>query len=403
MKSNEEIGIELTKRCNESTEKLEEMKTDVSRMAKLVHELKGKESQLNSDNLDVKHELDKLRTDLEEKEKEVSDWTHRISKLQLHRIPRTSRASLAPAATQSQPTEPSTSSQPSNEEAPPIIVTEEEEEVLDIDPELSEEHLSRLNSHSLKNQIEELENECKKMKPNMAAIEEYRKKEDLYISRAGELAKVTSERDRMKADYEGLRRQRMDEFKVGFLTITRKLKEMYRMITSGGDAELEWADSLDPFSEGINFSVRPNKKSWKRISNLSGGEKTLSSLSLIFALHFYKPSPLYVMDEIDAALDFKNVSIVANYIKERTKNTQFIIISLRNNMYELANRLIGIYKTHNCTKSVPFEYDTWPQLTVQITGATATVGTNGVSRGGHTNTANTIPVADSERGNETEN
>ena len=58
------------------------------------------------------------------------------------------------------------------------------------------------------------------------------------------------------------------------------------------------------------------------------------------------------MDEIDAALDFKNVSIVANYIKERTKNAQFVIISLRNNMFELADRLVGIYKTNNCTKSV---------------------------------------------------
>jgi len=55
--------------------------------------------------------------------------------------------------------------------------------------------------------------------------------------------------------------------------------------------------------------VRPPKKSWKHIANLSGGEKTLSSLALVFALHHYKPTPLYVMDEIDAALDFKNVSI----------------------------------------------------------------------------------------------
>ena len=124
------------------------------------------------------------------------------------------------------------------------------------------------------------------------------------------------------------------------------------MITLGGDAELELVDSLDPFSEGIVFSVRPPKKSWKNISNLSGGEKTLSSLALVFALHHYKPTPLYVMDEIDAALDFKNVSIVANYIKERTRNAQFIIISLRNNMFELADRLVGIYKTNNCTKSV---------------------------------------------------
>lgn len=114
-------------------------------------------------------------------------------------------------------------------------------------------------------------------------------------------------------------------------------------------------DSLDPFSEGIVFSVRPPKKSWKNIANLSGGEKTLSSLALVFALHHYKPTPLYVMDEIDAALDFKNVSIVANYIKERTKNAQFIIISLRNNMFELADRLVGIYKTNNCTKSVTID------------------------------------------------
>ncbi|XP_078355850.1 uncharacterized protein LOC144640631 [Oculina patagonica] len=64
------------------------------------------------------------------------------------------------------------------------------------------------------------------------------------------------------------------------------------------------------------------------------------------------------MDEIDAALDFRNVSIVANYIKERTKNAQFIIISLRNNMFELADRLIGIFKTDNCTKSVAIN----PQL-----------------------------------------
>ena len=138
----------------------------------------------------------------------------------------------------------------------------------------------------------------------------------------------------------------------GFNQISYKLKEMYQMITLGGDAELELVDSLDPFAEGIVFSVRPPKKSWKNISNLSGGEKTLSSLALVFALHHYKPTPLYVMDEVDAALDYKNVSIVGNYIKERTRDAQFIIISLRNNMFELADRLVGVYKTFNCSKSI---------------------------------------------------
>lgn len=172
------------------------------------------------------------------------------------------------------------------------------------------------------------------------------------MSRVAELDDVTRQRDEQRKNVDMLRKARLSEFMAGFAIITTKLKELYQMITLGGDAELELVDSLDPFSEGIVFSVRPPKKTWKNISNLSGGEKTLSSLALVFALHYYKPTPLYVMDEIDAALDFKNVSIVGNYIKERTRNAQFIIISLRSNMFELADRLVGIYKTHNTTKSV---------------------------------------------------
>ncbi|KAJ8749963.1 hypothetical protein K2173_013878 [Erythroxylum novogranatense] len=197
-----------------------------------------------------------------------------------------------------------------------------------------------------------LETQLKEMNPNLDSISEYRKKVSLYNDRVGELNMITQQRDDMKKQYDEWRKKRLDEFMTGFNTISLKLKEMYQMITLGGDAELELVDSLDPFSEGVVFSVRPPKKSWKNIANLSGGEKTLSSLALVFALHHYKPTPLYVMDEIDAALDFKNVSIVGHYVKDRTKDAQFIIISLRNNMFELADRLVGIYKTDNCTKSI---------------------------------------------------
>lgn len=154
-------------------------------------------------------------------------------------------------------------------------------------------------------------------KANMAAIEEYRRKDRDYLRRVAELDAITTARDAARRQWEGLRKRRLEEFMAGFTVISLRLKEMYQMITLGGDAELELVDSCDPFSEGILFQVRPPKKSWKHIANLSGGEKTLSSLALVFALHHYKPTPLYVMDEIDAALDFKNVSIVANYIKVR--------------------------------------------------------------------------------------
>ncbi|KAI8533943.1 hypothetical protein RHMOL_Rhmol10G0050100 [Rhododendron molle] len=202
-----------------------------------------------------------------------------------------------------------------------------------------------------------LEAQLKEMNPNLESISEYRRKVSLYNERVEELNSVTQQRDDTKKQYDDWRKKRQvylvfHEFMAGFNMISLKLKEMYQMITLGGDAELELVDSLDPFSEGVVFSVRPPKKSWKNIANLSGGEKTLSSLALVFALHHYKPTPLYVMDEIDAALDFKNVSIVGHYVKDRTKDAQFIIISLRNNMFELADRLVGIYKTDNCTKSI---------------------------------------------------
>ncbi|KAK1992570.1 RecF/RecN/SMC protein [Colletotrichum falcatum] len=192
-----------------------------------------------------------------------------------------------------------------------------------------------------------------KLKGEIAALEE--KTQNEHAARSSDLQSAVDQRDAAKKRCDELRRLRLEGFMEGFSTISLRLKEMYQMITMGGNAELELVDSLDPFSEGILFSVMPPKKSWKNISNLSGGEKTLSSLALVFALHHYKPTPLYVMDEIDAALDFRNVSIVANYIKERTKNAQFIVISLRNNMFELAARLVGVYKVNHMTKSVTIE------------------------------------------------
>ncbi|KAG8974695.1 hypothetical protein FRB90_009718, partial [Tulasnella sp. 427] len=214
----------------------------------------------------------------------------------------------------------------------------------------TEEELDEMDEEKLKFELVKFEGLVGEGQPNMKALEEYRKREADFLKRVKDLDEVTAERDSMKKHYDDLRKTRLEEFMSGFNTISSKLKEMYQMITMGGNAELELVDSMDPFSEGIIFSVMPPKKSWKNISNLSGGEKTLSSLALVFALHVFKPTPLYFMDEIDAALDFRNVSIVANYIKDRTKNAQFIIISLRNDMFELSHRLIGIYKTSNATR-----------------------------------------------------
>ncbi|XP_038162298.1 structural maintenance of chromosomes protein 4 isoform X3 [Cyprinodon tularosa] len=314
LKKLEDEAGEIMKACHEAEAALPEVREQYEKVSKEIKALQQQEHALKEESLNVRLSIEQIDATITKHNSKIKFWQDENAKLSLHTI-------------EDQPAEELRVFPPAELEAIP-------------DPNI------------LVNKISTLENQCRQMKPNLGAIAEYMKKEELYLQRVAQLDEITAERDRFKHAYEDLRKQRLNEFMTGFNMITNKLKENYQMLTLGGDAELELVDSLDPFSEGIMFSVRPPKKSWKKIFNLSGGEKTLSSLALVFALHHYKPTPLYFMDEIDAALDFKNVSIVACYIYEQTKNAQFIIISLRNNMFEIADRLIGIYKTHNTTKSV---------------------------------------------------
>uniref|UniRef100_A0AAR2INF9 Structural maintenance of chromosomes protein n=1 Tax=Pygocentrus nattereri TaxID=42514 RepID=A0AAR2INF9_PYGNA len=314
LKKLEDQAGEIMKTCQEAEEALPEVQEEHRGVLQEIKAIQDQEHSLQKESLNVRLKVEQIDAAIAECQNKMKHWEKESTKITLHSI------DDKPA-----------------EELPKLTPVELE---------------AIKNPDVIKNEIALLEDRCAQMKPNLGAIAEFKKKEELYLQRVSELDEITTQRDNFKRGCEDLRKQRLNEFMAGFNIITNKLKENYQMLTLGGDAELELVDSLDPFSEGIMFSVRPPKKSWKKIYNLSGGEKTLSSLALVFALHHFKPTPLYFMDEIDAALDFKNVSIVACYIYEQTKNAQFIIISLRNNMFEMADRLIGIYKTHNTTKNV---------------------------------------------------
>lgn len=177
---------------------------------------------------------------------------------------------------------------------------------------LTDEQLAEEDHGSIDREIEIFTCNLKKLegKVNIQAIQEYKQKNKIYLEKIEELNKVTKLRNDKRKLKSRLENKRVDEFLTGFNQIKLKLKEMYQMITLGGDADLDLVDHLDPFSEGVKFTVRPKDKSWKAITNLSGGEKTLSSLALVFALHYYKPTPFYVMDEIDAALGVLGAKIL---------------------------------------------------------------------------------------------
>ncbi|XP_034472358.1 structural maintenance of chromosomes protein 4 isoform X2 [Drosophila innubila] len=305
---------ELETEGSEAEEAIGNAKSQSSDIKKEIDELNKQENQRNMERIEIETKLQAVAAKVNALKSEIPRFHKELKPLKLNEIPGE--------------TDPP---------APLKTLTDEELEAEDLG-----------NMQFTQTRLEE---ELKD-KPNLGFIKEFTDKRLVYLDRVRVLEDITSKRNEMRDKYEEVRKRRYTEFMEGFNIITRKLKEMYRMITLGGDADLELVDSMDPFTEGVQFTVRPPKKSWKYISNLSGGEKTLSSLALVFALHYYKPSPLYFMDEIDAALDFKNVSIVGHYIKERTKNAQFIIVSLRVNMFELSNYLVGIYKVDDCTDSI---------------------------------------------------
>ena len=268
---------DLQKRMEDLKKEIEEATTDSSAIKKEIAKLQKEEAEGKIKRLELDDKVKTIEKNLKEQSAKIPLWEKKIKTLKLHEIP--------------------------NEAMPdPPFKTFEPKE------------LEGKNTLDTQYQITQMEEKLSQNKPNLGAIEEYNKKRAVYMERIKVLEDVTLKRNEMREALDSVKKKRFTEFTEGFQIISRKLKEMYQMITLGGDAELELVDSMDPFTEGIVFSVRPPKKSWKVITNLSGGEKTLSSLALVFALHYYKPSPLYFMDEIDAALDFKNVSIVANYI-----------------------------------------------------------------------------------------
>ncbi|RNA08757.1 Structural maintenance of chromosomes 4 [Brachionus plicatilis] len=321
----DENGKELVEQHESIKKEIEELESEIKQVSKVMKQNENKIQKLEAERIDLKHKMDKSNEELKSEEKECKHFEHAISSLKLHNTKNLEKN-----------------------------VFNDNESTLHDGPELEkfdEDYFTGFDIEGATRTIRKLEENLKSHTPNLSAIQNYKELMKKFMERVNELDELNAERDKLCNDFEELRKKRLDEFMAGFTQIRLKLKEIYRTVTIEGDAELELVDTLDPFTEGIVLSVRPPKKSWKNVSNLSGGEKTLSSLSLVFALHEFRATPIYVMDEIDAALDFKNVSIIAHYIKERTKNAQFIIISLRNNMFELCDRLFGIYKVRNCTSA----------------------------------------------------
>ncbi|ADM11379.1 chromosome segregation ATPase [Encephalitozoon intestinalis ATCC 50506] len=149
-----------------------------------------------------------------------------------------------------------------------------------------------------------------------------------------------------KNEFNEVKKRRTHLFMECFEKVNKEISRIYKLLTmtetGEGNAYLVLENTAEPFREGIRFHLMPPNKRFREVRLLSGGEKTMAALSLLFSLHAYRPAPFYLFDEVDSALDKANVSKIVSFIV--SCNAQFILITLKPSLFQHSDGLVGVYK-----------------------------------------------------------
>ena len=176
---------------------------------------------------------------------------------------------------------------------------------------------------------------------NMYAIEEYEVVSEKLARRKEKIDVLSREYSEICEKIEKHSLMKHDAFMETYTAISDNFREIFAKLTEGtGEIVLE--NSEDPFSGGLSFAVRPHHKNVHLLASLSGGEKSLTTLAFIFSIQKHLPAPFYAFDEVDMNLDSSNVERIADMIRERCQDSQFLSISLRKPMIDASDRLIGV-------------------------------------------------------------
>ena len=177
---------------------------------------------------------------------------------------------------------------------------------------------------------------------NVGAIEEYKEVSERYEFMSGQLEDIEKSREELNKLIFELTSKMAEQFKEQFVKINTYFGQTFVELFGGGKAELILENLNDVLECNIEIKVQPPGKNVQNIDLLSGGEKGLSAIALLFAILKVSPSPFCIFDEVEAALDDVNVTRYAQYVRRMTDNTQFILITHRRGTMEEADVLYGI-------------------------------------------------------------
>lgn len=221
--------------------------------------------------------------------------------------------------------------------------------------------------------------------PNLKALDQY----EVVLEKEREASKeweaARDEQSKVTAEYNKVRQTRHELFMQAFNHISSNIDKIYNELTKsnthlvggtssthavGGTAYLNLENPDEPYLYGIKYSAMPPTKRYRDMSQLSGGEKTVAALALLFSIHSFRPSPFFILDEVDAALDNLNVAKVASFIRSKScggsfdhkdadfgSSFQSIVISLKDNFYDKAEALVGVYRDSDrgCSRTLTFD------------------------------------------------
>ena len=201
----------------------------------------------------------------------------------------------------------------------------------------------RLQFAEMEHSIETLRREIRELGPiNAHAVEEYAQTKERF----DDLSRQKEDMTKAESDLRGLIKRLLSQMEKQFVTEFDRLNGYFQQtfvrLFGGGQAELKLTDPNDPLCCGIEVVAQPPGKKLQLLSLLSGGERALTAIAILFAMLKVKPSPFCILDEIEAALDDANISYFADYLVEFAKTTQFVVVTHRKGTMERCDSLYGV-------------------------------------------------------------
>ena len=341
---------------NSLDEIIDRINQDIEKNQKSIDMKKSQREKILQDNETIENEITSLKNKIEEIKQEVNGASSKVEQLKQERISKNDKLTKTEEEILSQfETIENLKSQISKLDVKKSKLEVELEQIInkmwedyELTPSNAENYEKPSNVTQTTKKVKELRDNIKNLGSiNIDSIEEYKQTKERYDFMCEQRLDLENSSNKLKKVILDMTKTMKEQFEKQFKIINKNFGEVFAELFGGGKAELKLTDEENILECGIEIEVQPPGKKLQSMTLLSGGEKAFTAIALLFAILKINPAPFCVLDEIEAALDDVNVYRFADYLKNFTKHTQFLVITHRKGTMEVANTVYGITMEEN--------------------------------------------------------